>query len=71
MQVELLAMGYNYIQVGAQSWGTRMATKPMSNIGPIAMPHQSVNDLYGLPWLAQRNPLYNQVRQALPQLYCG
>ena len=42
-------MGYNYIQVGDQSWGTRMATKPMSNIGPIAMPHQSVNDLYGLP----------------------
>ena len=49
MQVELLAMGHNHIQVGALSSGTRMATLPMPNIGPIATPHQSTNDLYGLP----------------------
>ena len=42
-------MGHNHIQVGALSSGTRMATLPMPNIGPIATPHQSTNDLYGLP----------------------
>ena len=49
MQVEQMAMGHNHIQVGALFSGTRMATSPMPNTGPIAMPHQSANDLYGLP----------------------
>ena len=48
MQVELLAMGQNHIQVGALSSGTRMATSPMPNTGPIAVPHQSAMSLYGL-----------------------
>ena len=49
MQVKLLAMGHNHIQVGALSSGTRMATPPMPNTGPIVMPHQYVMSLYGLP----------------------
>ena len=49
MQVEPLAMSHNHTQVGALFSGTRMATSPMPNIGPIATPHQSANDLYGLP----------------------
>ena len=42
-------MGHNHIQVGALSLGTRMATLPMPNTGPITTPHKSVIDLYGLP----------------------
>ena len=49
MQVELLAMDHNHIQVGALSSGTRMATLPMPNTGPIATPHQSAMPLYRLP----------------------
>ena len=49
MQVELLVLGHNHIQVGALSSSTRMGTSPMPNTRPIASPHQSTNDLYGLP----------------------
>ena len=42
-------MGHNHIQVGAVSSGTRMATSPMPNTGPIAKPHQSTMPLYCLP----------------------
>ena len=42
-------MGHNHIQVGALSSGTRMATSPMPNTRPIAMPHRSAMPLYGLP----------------------
>ena len=42
-------MDHNHIQVGALSSGTRMATSPMPNTGPIATPHQSVMHLYRLP----------------------
>ena len=45
----LLAMCHNHIQVGDLSSGTRMATLPMSNAGPITTPRESANDLYGLP----------------------
>ena len=42
-------MCHNHIQVGDLSSGTRMATLPMSNAGPITTPRESANDLYGLP----------------------
>jgi len=49
MQVELLAIGHDYIQAGALSSGTRMTTSLMPNTGPIATPHQSAMPLYHLP----------------------
>ena len=49
MQVEILAMGHNHIQVGALSSSTRIATLPMPNTGPIAMPHQFAMPFYRLP----------------------
>ena len=42
-------MKWLFLYWGALSSGTGMATSPMPNTGPIAMPHQSVNDLYDLP----------------------
>ena len=38
-----------FFVLGALSSGTGMETSPIPNIGPIAMPYQSVNDLYDLP----------------------
>ena len=42
-------MGHNHIQVGALSSSTRIATLPMPNTGPIAMPHQFAMPFYRLP----------------------